>query len=78
MRSFTVGDIVLLREETSRNKSPMGRVIAIQKDNDGFVWSVNIVAGTNVSKTFGTRIHERPANKLVLLVESEDENSIEQ
>ena len=78
MRSFKVGDIVLLREETSRNKSPMGRVIAIQKDNDGFVWSVNIVAGTNVSKTFGTRIHERPANKLVLLVASEDENSIEQ
>ena len=54
MRNFKVGDIVLLREETSRNKSPMGRVIAIQKDNDGFVWSVNIVAGTNVSKTFGT------------------------
>ena len=56
--NFKVGDIVLLREETSRNKWPMGRVIAIQKDNDGFVRSVNIVAGTNVSKTFETRILE--------------------
>ena len=56
VRNFKVGDIVLLREETSRNKWPMGRVIAIQEGNDGFVWSVNIVVGTNASKTFGTRI----------------------
>ena len=78
MRNIKVRDIVLLWEETSRNKSPMGRVIAIQECNDGSVWSVNIVVGTNASKTFGTQILERPANKLVLLVESEDENSIEQ
>ena len=76
VRNFKVGDIVLLREETSRNKSPMGRVIAIQEGNDGFVRNVNIVVGTNASKTFGTQILERPANKLVLLVESEDENNI--
>ena len=78
VRNFKVGDIVLLREETSRNKWPMGRVIAIQEGNYSIVWSVNIVVGTNASKTFGTRILERPANKLVLLVESEDENNIEQ
>ena len=29
-------------------------------------------------KLFGTQILERPANKLVLLVESENENNIEQ
>ena len=56
----------------------VGRVIAIQEGNDGFVRRVNIVVGTNASKTFGTGILERPANKLVLLVESEDENNIEQ
>ena len=56
----------------------MGRVIAIQEGNDGFLWSVNIVVGTNASETFGTQILERPANKLVLLVESEDENNIKQ
>ena len=78
VRSFKIGDIVLLREETSKNKWPTGRVIAIQEGNDGFVRSVNIVVGTNASKTFGTRILERPANKLVLLVESEGENNTEQ
>ena len=56
----------------------MGRVIAIQEGSDSFVRSVNIVAGTNASKTFGTRILERHANKFVLLIESEDENNIEQ
>ena len=71
VRSFKIGDIVLLREETSKNKCPM-------EGNDGFVRSVNVVAGTNASKTFGTRILERPANKLVLLVESEGENNTEQ
>ena len=78
MTNFKVGDIALLREEESRNKWPMGRVLAIQEGNDGFVPSVNIVVGKNTSKTFGTQILERPANKLVLLVESEDENNIEQ
>ena len=78
MRSFKIGDIVLLQEETSKNKWPMGRVIAIQEGNDGFVRSINIVVGTNASKTFGTRILARHANKLVLLVESEGENNTEQ
>ena len=78
MTNFKVGDIVLLREEESRNKWPMVRVLSIQEGNDGFVPSVNIVVGKNTSKTFGTQILERPANKLVLLVESEDENNIEQ
>ena len=76
--NFKVGDIVLLREETSRNQWPMGRVIVIQEGNDGFIQSVNIVVGTNTSKTFGTQILERPANKLVLLLESDDENNTEQ
>ena len=74
MTNFKVGDIVLLREEESRNKWPMVRVLT----NDGFVPSVNIVVGKNTSKTFGTQILERPANKLVLLVESGDENNVEQ
>ena len=78
VRNFKVQDFVLLRDETSRNKWPMGRVIAIQKGNDGFVRSVNIVVGTNAWKTFGIQMLKRPANKLVLLVESEDENNIEQ
>ena len=78
VRDIKVGDIVLLRKETIRNKWPIGRVITIQKKNDGLVRSVNIVVVINASKGFGTRILERPANKAVLLVQSEDENNIEQ
>ena len=40
VRNFKVGDIILLWDETSRNKWPLGRVIAIQEGNDGFVQSV--------------------------------------
>ena len=58
MRNFKVGDIVLLWEVTSRKKWPMDRVIAIQEGNDGFFRSVNIVVGTNASKTSGTQILE--------------------
>ena len=63
MRNFKVGDIVLLREETSRNKWPMGRVIAIQEGNGGFARRVHMVVGTNVSKTFGTGVLEQITRK---------------
>ena len=60
----------------------MERVIAIQEGNDGFAQSVNIAVGTNASKTntWATckRILERPANKLMLLVESKGQSNIEQ
>ena len=58
VRNFKIGDIVFLWEGTSRNKWPMGRVIAIQEGNDIFARSVNIVVGTNASKTFWMRILE--------------------
>ena len=66
MRNVKVGDIVLLREKMNRNKWPMGRVIAIQEGNDGFVRSLNIVVFTNASKTFEKRILKQPGRKLVL------------
>ena len=66
MRNVKVGDIVLLREKMSRNKWPMGRVIAIQVGNDGFVRNLNIVVFTNASKTFEKRILKQPGRKLVL------------
>ena len=56
MRTFKVGYIVLLREEASKGKWPMGRVIAIQEDNNEFFRSVNRVVGINASKKYGTRI----------------------
>ena len=54
MRNLKVGDIVLLREKTSRNKWLLGRVIAIQEGSDVFVRSIDIVVGTNAPKSFGT------------------------
>ena len=56
----------------------MGRILAIQEGNNDFVQSVNIVVGANASKTFGIQILQQPANKLVLLNESKDENNIDQ
>ena len=78
VRDFKFGVIVLLWAETSRNKGPMGRILAIQEGNNDFVQSVNIVVGANASKTFGIQILQQPANKLVLLNESKDENNIDQ
>ena len=80
MRNFKAGDIVLLREETSRNKWPLSGVIAIQEGNNGFVQSVTIVVCWYkcIRNFWDTNTLERPANKLVLLVESKDENNIEQ
>ena len=68
----------MLREESSRNKWPMCRVTFTQRDRDGFVQSVNVVAGINASRTFGNGILKEPAKKLVLLFEREEENNIEQ
>ena len=45
LRNVKVGDT--LQEEMSRNKWPVGRVIAIQNGSNGFVQSVSIVVGTN-------------------------------
>ena len=56
----------------------MSRVITIQKDRDGFVWIVNVVVDANNSRTFWTRILERPKNKLVWLFESDNESNVEQ
>ena len=53
MRNLKVGDIVLLREKTSRKKGLLGRVIAIQEGNGVFVRSIDIVVGTNAQKHLG-------------------------
>lgn len=82
MKNFKVGNIALLREETSRKKCPIGRVISIQKDKGSFVGNVNSFVGTNeylsTCVQMNTQIFERLANKLVLLFESNNENNSEQ
>lgn len=73
-----VKNIFLLREETNRKKWSMGRVITIKNYINGFSRSVDIVFGTNASKTFKAEILKRLANKPLLLFGRENENNIEQ
>ena len=54
LKNFMIGEIALVPEEGNMNKWSMIKVISIQKDSDGFVWSVNIVFGANALKMFGT------------------------
>ena len=64
-RNVAVGDIVLLKDESlPRNVWSMGRVTATKPDANGYVRSV-------VLKTSTTELH-RPINKLIVLVENED------
>ena len=41
-RNFQVGDIVLLKEDTGRNKWPMARIVNTEPDSQGIVQSVQL------------------------------------
>ena len=68
-RNFEVGDIVLLREDASRNQWPMARIVKKYCDSNGFVRSVQLMIGRPCNGE--PKVLDRPVNKLVLLVESE-------
>ena len=62
--NFTVGDVVLLKENQSpRNRWPLGKVVATHPDDQDRVRSVTVLTGN------GSKL-ERPVNKLVLLLEA--------
>ena len=68
-RNFKVCDIVLLKDEHSRNQWPMAHVVQTEPDKNGMVHSVILKLGnTKSSKTL-----RRPISKLVLLV-ADNEN----
>lgn len=63
-RSFTVGDLVLLVDESApRNSWPLGRITDTTKDHKGLVRKVRVKTQTNEL--------ERPITKLCLLLEAE-------
>ena len=63
-RNFKVGDIVLLKDEHSRNQWPMAPVVQTEPDKNGMVRSVILKLGnTKSSETF-----RKPISKLVLLI----------
>jgi len=68
-RNFTIGDIVLLKEQTDRNEWKMARIVNTEQDQDGMVRNVSVKV--NVESTSKQEILRRPVVKIVLLVESE-------
>ena len=70
IEEFVVGDIVLLKVDASRNQWPMTKVVQVNKDPEGAVRSVQLLAGETRSGQ-DERIFERPVHKIVLLRESE-------
>ena len=67
-RNFQVGDIVLLKEDTGRNKWPMARIVNTEPDSRGIVRSVQLKVIDNNSNI---KLFQRPISKIVLLVENE-------
>ena len=74
-RNCKIGDVVLLKEDSGRNRLPMAKIVAVNSDAKGDVHSVRILVGA-VDKS-GNSIHylKRPVNKLVVLVENEDRDN---
>ncbi|XP_066935299.1 uncharacterized protein [Clytia hemisphaerica] len=62
-RDLTIGDVVLMKEDTNRNCWKLVLVQKLHKSQDGHVRSVQIKQGSNT--------YDRPTNKLVLLVEND-------
>ena len=50
----------------------MAKIIATNKDNDGFVRSVRIMFGASSKVDSVARYLERPVNKLVILVKNDE------
>jgi len=71
-RNFQVGDVVLLKDDDlSRNSWPMARVIDVHYDDiHKTVRSVKLLMASR-DLTVERTVRERPANKLILLLESD-------
>ena len=53
------GDIVLLKDEAERNRQRMAKIIATNKDNDGFVQSFRLMLGASSKVDSVARYLER-------------------
>ena len=62
-RNFQVGDIVLLKEDTARNKWPMARIVSTEPDSRGIVRSVQLKV---IDKNNNIKLFQRPISKIVL------------
>eukprot|EP00794_Sanderia_malayensis_P004022 gene4022-4571_t len=71
-RNYRIGNVVLLKESSDRNDWPMGKVIIANADRNGFVRSVTLLLAKRDDIDTRHRKLDRPVNKLVLLLESEE------
>ena len=74
-RNCKVGDVVLLKEDADRNQWPMAKIVAVNSDAKGDVHSIKILVGAANKSDNLIRYLEMPVNKLVVLVENEDDNN---
>ena len=74
-RNCKVGDVVLLKEDADRNQWPMAKIVAVNSDAKGDVHSIKILVGAANKSDNSIRYLERPVNKLVVLVENEDDDN---
>jgi len=73
-RNLQIGDIVILKEDSERNKWPLARVVEVEADGDGKVRSARLKVA-NLNNSYKHEFLRRPISKLVLLVENvENEN----
>ena len=68
-----MGDIVLLKEGTDRNHWPLGKVVDCEADKNGFVGTVKLRMGNDMSTP--NQVLRRPIDKTVLIVENENVDS---
>ena len=68
-RNFKVGDVVLLREDSIRNKWPMATIVETEPDSTGVVRSVKLKLGD--ASLNSQKVLRRPISKIVLVVEDE-------
>ena len=73
-RNCKVGDVVLLKEDAERNQWPMAKIVAVNSAAKEDVCSVKIPVGASNKSDNSIRYLERPVNKLVVLVENENDD----
>ena len=74
-RNFRVDDIVLLKQsDVPRNQWSMGRVIDVNNDRKGLVRNVTLKIGEHAGNENSKRKLERPIDKIVLLLEGDNDN----
>ena len=69
-RNFEVGDVILLKRGSERNKWPMAIIEDVIPDYNGIVRSVKLRIGKS-NRDDQNQILERPVHKVVLLVEKQ-------